>query len=147
MKDAFGLPVAVLCSDDASLICKKNKLTFVELLRPFCRLTSEGALYRIIMYLKVIYMANRCYFVCIASAYVMFCVVRIRDQLGHYYPMTDLRVSLSEPQLEPISDGKHRLLLGQTVRQTEGNIDMEMSNRSFGSIELGGTCFLHTTFI
>ena len=55
--------------------------------------------------------------------------------------MTDLRVSLSEPQLEPISDGKHRLLLGQTVRQTEGNIDMEMSYKSFGSIEIGGTCF------
>ena len=48
VKDAFGLPVAVLCSEDASVICKKNKLTFVELLRPFCRLTTEGALYRII---------------------------------------------------------------------------------------------------
>ena len=69
--------------------------------------------------------------------------MRIRDQLGHQYKMTDLRVSLSEPQLEPISDSKHRLLLGQTVRQTEGTIDMEMSNRSFGNIEIaiGGTCF------
>jgi len=65
--------------------------------------------------------------------------VRIRDQLGHYYKMTDLRVSLSEPQLEPINDAKHRLLLSQTVRQSEGNIDMEMSYKSFGSVEIGGT--------
>lgn len=66
------------------------------------------------------------------------CIVRIRDQLGHFYKMTDLRVSLSEPQLEPISDAKHRLLLSQTVRQTEGNVDTEMSNRTLGNIEIGG---------
>ena len=70
--------------------------------------------------------------------------MRIRDQSGHQYKMTDLRVSLSEPQLEPISDGKHRLLLGQTVRQTEGNIDMEMNYKSFGNVEIGGTFFYFT---
>lgn len=60
--------------------------------------------------------------------------------------MTDLRVSLSEPQLEPISDAKHRLLLGQTVRQTEGNIDVEMSYKSFGSIEIGGILLFACNF-
>lgn len=53
--------------------------------------------------------------------------------------MTDLRVSLSEPQLEPISDAKHRLLLSQTVRQTEGSVDMDMSHRSLENIEIGGS--------
>ena len=52
--------------------------------------------------------------------------------------MTDLRVSLSEPQLESISDAKHRLLLSQTVRQTEGSVDMDMSHRSLENIEIGG---------
>ena len=47
VKDTFGLPVAVLCSEDASVICKKNRLSFVELLRPFCQLTTDGALFRI----------------------------------------------------------------------------------------------------
>lgn len=59
--------------------------------------------------------------------------------------MTDLRVSLSEPQLEPISDGKHHLLLSQTVRQTEANIDMEMSHKS---LETGGIIlFVHKVFV
>lgn len=71
----------------------------------------------------------------------IFCVVKIRDQLGHYYTMTDLRVSLSEPQSEPIGDSKHRLLLSQTVRQTEGSIDREMSYKSFETIEIGGIFF------
>jgi len=72
VKDTFGLPVAVMCSEDASLICKKNKLTFVELLRPFCRLTSDGALYRIIiicelydclnMLLYLLLLATLCYY-------------------------------------------------------------------------------------
>ena len=53
--------------------------------------------------------------------------------------MTDLRVSLSEPQSEPIGDSKHRLLLSQTVRQTEGSIDREMTYKSFETIEMGGT--------
>ena len=65
--------------------------------------------------------------------------MRIRDQFGHYYKMTDLRVSLSEPQLESISDAKHRLLLSQTVRQTEGSVDMDMSHRSLENIEIGGS--------
>uniref|UniRef100_A0A672T7Y2 Trafficking protein particle complex subunit 8 n=1 Tax=Sinocyclocheilus grahami TaxID=75366 RepID=A0A672T7Y2_SINGR len=36
--------VAVLCSEDAERVTRKNSLSFPELLRPFCRLTSEGHL-------------------------------------------------------------------------------------------------------
>ena len=60
--------------------------------------------------------------------------------------MTDLRVSLSEPQLEPISDVKHRLLLSQTVRQTEGSVDMDMSHRSLENIEIGGSIIFWIQF-
>ncbi|XP_058494315.1 trafficking protein particle complex subunit 8 isoform X2 [Solea solea] len=42
VQDSFVPMVAVLCSDEAERVTRKNNLTFAELLRPFCRLTSEG---------------------------------------------------------------------------------------------------------
>ncbi|KAI5619859.1 trafficking protein particle complex subunit 8 isoform X1 [Silurus asotus] len=44
IQDSFVPMVAVLCSDDAERLSRKNNLSFHELLRPFCRLTSEGHL-------------------------------------------------------------------------------------------------------
>ncbi|KAM9435852.1 trafficking protein particle complex subunit 8 isoform 2-T2 [Clarias gariepinus] len=44
IQDSFVPMVAVLCSDDAERLTRKNSLSFPELLRPFCRLTSEGHL-------------------------------------------------------------------------------------------------------
>ncbi|XP_061152992.1 trafficking protein particle complex subunit 8 isoform X5 [Syngnathus typhle] len=44
VQDSFVPMVAVLCSDEAERLTSKNKLNFAELLRPFCRLTSEGHL-------------------------------------------------------------------------------------------------------
>ena len=34
--------VAVMCSEDAEKVCQNNNLSFVEMVRPFCHLTSEG---------------------------------------------------------------------------------------------------------
>lgn len=42
VQDSFVPMVAVLCSEEAERVTRKNKLSFAELLRPFCRLTSEG---------------------------------------------------------------------------------------------------------
>uniref|UniRef100_A0A8C5EB03 Trafficking protein particle complex 8 n=1 Tax=Gouania willdenowi TaxID=441366 RepID=A0A8C5EB03_GOUWI len=42
VQDSFVPMVAVLCSEEAERVTAKNKLSFCELLRPFCRLTSEG---------------------------------------------------------------------------------------------------------
>ncbi len=42
IQDSFVPMVAVLCSEDAERVTRKNSLSFPELLRPFCRLTSEG---------------------------------------------------------------------------------------------------------
>ncbi|XP_054646076.1 trafficking protein particle complex subunit 8 isoform X1 [Dunckerocampus dactyliophorus] len=42
VQDSFVPMVAVLCSDEAERMTRKNNLNFAELLRPFCRLTSEG---------------------------------------------------------------------------------------------------------
>ncbi|XP_077295309.1 trafficking protein particle complex subunit 8 homolog l(3)76BDm [Arctopsyche grandis] len=39
---SFGPAVAALPSPSADLLAQKNNLTFVELLQPFCRLSSEG---------------------------------------------------------------------------------------------------------
>lgn len=44
IQDSFVPMVAVLCSEDAERVTRKNNLSFAELLRPFCRLTSEGHL-------------------------------------------------------------------------------------------------------
>lgn len=42
VQDSFVPMVAVLCSEEAERVTSKNNLNFAELLRPFCRLTSEG---------------------------------------------------------------------------------------------------------
>ena len=42
IKSAFALQVAVQCAEDVEVICKKNSLTFAELLRPFSQLNTQG---------------------------------------------------------------------------------------------------------
>lgn len=42
VQQAFNPAVAVLASPDVDILCSKNRLTFVELLQPFSRLTVEG---------------------------------------------------------------------------------------------------------
>ncbi|XP_072169057.1 trafficking protein particle complex subunit 8-like [Diadema setosum] len=42
IQNTFGPTVAVVCSHDAEVLAQKNNLSFVEMLRPFCRLTSEA---------------------------------------------------------------------------------------------------------
>ena len=42
VQNTFGPMVAVLCSHDAEVLAQKNNLSFVEMVRPFCKLTSEG---------------------------------------------------------------------------------------------------------
>jgi len=41
IKTVYGPKVAVLCSQDAELLSKRNNLTFVQLLRPFCDIKKE----------------------------------------------------------------------------------------------------------
>ncbi|XP_066481458.1 trafficking protein particle complex subunit 8 isoform X3 [Tiliqua scincoides] len=41
LQDSFAPLVAALCSEEAERITRRNQLGFCELLRPFCRLTSE----------------------------------------------------------------------------------------------------------
>ena len=42
IQDTFCPQVAVLCSYDAEVVCRKNALTFVELVQPFCRFSGES---------------------------------------------------------------------------------------------------------
>ena len=42
IQSAFCPMVAVMCSEDAEKVCQMNNLSFVEMVRPFCHLTSEG---------------------------------------------------------------------------------------------------------
>ena len=42
IRSAFGPRVAVVSSPDADEVCQKNNLSFVDMLKPFCRPTQEG---------------------------------------------------------------------------------------------------------
>lgn len=42
IQGSYGPMIAVLCTEDAEIVCQKNNLNFVELIRPFSQLTSEG---------------------------------------------------------------------------------------------------------
>lgn len=42
IQDSFVPLVAALCSEEAEKLTRKNNLSFAELVKPFCRLTSEG---------------------------------------------------------------------------------------------------------
>lgn len=42
IQDAFCPTVAVLCHYGAESVCRKNNLTFAELIQPFCHLPTEG---------------------------------------------------------------------------------------------------------
>ena len=42
IRDALSPSVGVICSQEATEICQKNHLSFVELLLPFSRLTTDG---------------------------------------------------------------------------------------------------------
>lgn len=42
IQDSFVPLVAALCSEEAERLTRRNNLSFAELVRPFCRLTSEG---------------------------------------------------------------------------------------------------------
>lgn len=42
IQDSFVPLVAALCSEEAERLTGKNSLSFAELVKPFCRLTSEG---------------------------------------------------------------------------------------------------------
>lgn len=46
IKSAFALQVAVRSTEGAEAICKKNRLSFTELMRPFCQLSTQGELHR-----------------------------------------------------------------------------------------------------
>lgn len=42
VKNSFMPQVAVICSSKAEETCRKNNLSFTELLQPFCKLGTEG---------------------------------------------------------------------------------------------------------
>ena len=48
IQQAFSPAISVLVSPEVDLICGKNRLTFVELLQPFSRLSVEGNWYRLL---------------------------------------------------------------------------------------------------
>jgi len=45
INNAFPVMVGALASEDAEAICQKNDLSFVELVRPFCQLDSQGTFF------------------------------------------------------------------------------------------------------
>ena len=50
---AFPIYVGALTSEDAELVCRKNHLSFAELIRPFCQLQSDGKAQRLCRHMKI----------------------------------------------------------------------------------------------
>lgn len=48
IKNAFTPQVAVMCSPAVEKACQKNKLSFIELCQPFCKLSSDGKCFKVI---------------------------------------------------------------------------------------------------
>jgi hypothetical protein len=44
IQNSFSPMVAVMCSPLVEDACKKNNLSFIELVQPFCKLKTEGML-------------------------------------------------------------------------------------------------------
>lgn len=42
LQDSFLPQIAVCCSYDAEVVCRKNNLTFVELVQPFSRYNGDS---------------------------------------------------------------------------------------------------------
>lgn len=42
IKSTFALQVAVRCTEEVEIACRKNHLQFCEMLRPFCALSNNG---------------------------------------------------------------------------------------------------------
>lgn len=42
ISNSFSPQIAVASTSSAEAICRKNALTFIELLTPFCKLSTEG---------------------------------------------------------------------------------------------------------
>lgn len=42
ISNAFSPQIGAVCSAAADAVCQKNNLSFIELLQPFCNLTTEG---------------------------------------------------------------------------------------------------------
>lgn len=53
IQNVFSPMVAVISSPNADELCLKNNLSFVEMLQPFCKLTSDGKLYFFHNYLNL----------------------------------------------------------------------------------------------
>lgn len=49
IKNAFTPQVAVMCSPAVEKACQKNKLSFIELCQPFCKLSSDGTCFKFIL--------------------------------------------------------------------------------------------------
>ena len=61
IQSAFCPMVAVMCSEDAEKVCQKNNLSFVEMVRPFCHLASEGNYIEITAYWSPIRLLFNCF--------------------------------------------------------------------------------------
>ena len=42
IKSTFALQVAVRCTEEVEMACRKNNLKFSEMLKPFCALSNNG---------------------------------------------------------------------------------------------------------
>lgn len=67
VQNVFSPLIAVVCSPSAEEMCYKNNLSFVEMLQPFSKLTSDGMIEMILMSIQPQYRSLRILFLSLYS--------------------------------------------------------------------------------
>lgn len=109
IQDAFCPTIAVLCSYDAESICRKNNLTFAELIQPFCRLPSEG---KTSMFIESFLISHS---------------VNYRDPTNNLIILKNLRLEIKDFNSQPPQNTLAKKLLNDSVANalTNGNVNQE----------------------
>lgn len=101
IQQAFNPAIAVLASPDVDVVCSKNRLTFVELLQPFSRLSVEGIKCHLLK-------KNEKFNHYLPSG-------QIRDVNQVLHPVTHFRLSVRDISWRPASSILARRLLSEAV--------------------------------
>ena len=113
IQDTFCPQVAVLCSYDAEVVCRKNALTFVELVQPFAfgfngesnkkdKHINKNTVKKLIIFLK-------------------FFQVKISDPSNNFFTIKNLRVEIKDINMMPLQPLLTKKILDDSVSSFSSN--------------------------
>lgn len=124
IQSIFCPHIAVLCSDKAQEICRKNNLNFCELLKPFARLTDGKDNGLPICFMNLIMVTT------IFTYFDIVCLVNFKDANGGTINVPSLQIAFSNMNSQPLPVTKERSRLYNSVNViTEpNNVTVKIGN-------------------